>query len=250
MLNTAIEAAQQAGLLALGYFKKQPKVLYKPDNTPVTRADKEAEKLIRSLVSSKFPDHGFIGEEFGATNPKAKYQWVIDPIDGTKSFVRGIKGWGTLLAVLEDNKPIIGVYFSPATDEIFTCQKGKGTYLNGKKIHVSKVKDVSKSFIVHSSLNHFKNINKVGNLVKLAETAQGKRGASDCDGVNMVLKGQADLYVAGKGYIWDFAAPAILVDEAGGKYTDLNNTKRLDSGTTLLTNGIIHNQVLDILNSK
>jgi len=250
MLQTAIEAAKAGGELALRYFNKQPKVLYKPDKTPVTRADKEAEQLIRKVVSEKFPDHGFIGEEFGTTNPKARYQWVIDPIDGTKSFIRGIKGWGTLVAVLENDKPIIGIYFSPASDEIFTCQKSSGTFLNGKRTYVSKVKDIKKSFIIHSSLNHFEKIGKIKNLVKLTEAAQGKHGASNCDGINMVLKGQADLYLAGRGYIWDFAAPAILTEEAGGKCSDFNGNKKLNSGTLLLSNGILHKKVLDILKSK
>src|SRR3990167_4924606 len=140
MINTAIEEAQKAGQLAYRYFKSQPKVTYKPDNSPVTRADIEAEMLIRKILTKKFPDHGIIGEELPPVNSKAKYQWVIDPIDGTKSFIRGMPSWGILLALLEDGKPIIGVYNSPATSEIFWTEKSKGAFLNGKKIHVSNVK--------------------------------------------------------------------------------------------------------------
>lgn len=250
MLTTAIQAATEAGALALKYFSSKPKIVFKPDNTPVTVADKKAEKLIRKIVAKKFPDHGFIGEEFGIEKPNAKYQWVIDPIDGTKSFVRGIKGWGTLIAVLENSQPVIGVYFSPSTDEIFYCQKGKGTFLNNQRTHVSKVKDLGRSFIVHSSLNHFERTNTVNKLAKIASQAQGKRGASDCDGINMVLKGQADAYIAGKGYIWDFAAPAILAEEAGGQFSDFQYQKKLDSQTLIISNGLVHSQILKILNEK
>lgn len=248
MLDIAIDIAKKAGELTYGYFQKQPRTIYKPDNTPVTRADREAEKLARRIVLKKFPDHGFIGEEYPATNPNAKYQWVIDPIDGTKSFVRGIKDWGVLLAVLEDGKPIIGVYNSPATNEIFYCQKNGGTFLNGKRTYVSKVKNIEKSFLVHSSINHFIKHHKVENIVELAELAQGKRGASDCNGINMVLKGQADVNISGRGHIWDYAAPAILVEEAGGKFTDFSGQYSLTSDTAIFSNGLVHKQVLNILN--
>lgn len=248
MIDTAIKAAKEGGQIALGYFKHVPRVNYKPDKTPVTKADIEAEKAIRKIILNKFPDHGFIGEELENTNPKAKYQWVVDPIDGTKSFVRGIKDWGTLLAVLEDGKPIIGIYNSPATNEIFTCRKGKGTYLNNKKTHVSKVKDLEKSFIVHSSINHFIASNNVDNIVTIAKTAQGKRGASDCNGLNMLLKGQADVNISGHGSIWDYAAPAILTEEAGGKFTDFAGRFSLTSDTGIFSNGLVHKQVLNILN--
>lgn len=248
MLSVAIKAAEAGGQVAYSYFKKIPKITYKPDNTPVTKADIEAEQAIRKIITKNFPDHGIIGEEVENTNPKAKYQWVIDPIDGTKSFVRGIKEWGVLLALLEDDKPIIGVYNSPATDEIFCCQKNKGTYLNGKRTHVSKVKDLSKSFIVHSSLNHFKDHNKINNLVELTNCVQGKRGTADCAGINLVLKGNADINISGRGSIWDYAAPAILTEEAGGKFSNFSGQFSLTTDTGIFSNGLIHKQVLNILN--
>jgi histidinol phosphatase-like enzyme (inositol monophosphatase family) len=248
MLDIAIKAAIAGGAVAYSYFKNIPKVTYKVDNTPVTKADIEAEKAVRSIISKKFPDHGFIGEELENTNPNSKYQWVLDPIDGTKSFVRGIKEWGTLLALLEDNKPIIGIYNSPATNELFYCQKKKGTFLNGKRVHVSRVKNLKKSFIVYSSINHFENLGRVNNIVTLAKIAQGKRGASDCNGINMVLKGEADVNISGRGSIWDYAAPAILTEEAGGKFSDMNGDFSLTNGVGIFTNGLIHKQVLNILN--
>lgn len=249
MLNVAIQAAKAGGQVAYSYFKNIPKVSYKPDKTPVTKADIEAEKAIRLIISKNFPEHGIIGEEFPNINPKADFQWVIDPIDGTKSFVRGIDGWGTLLAVLDKGKPIIGIYNSPATNEIFTCELKKGAYLNGKKNHVSKVKDINNAFIVHSSINHFLEHNKVDNIVKLAKIAQGKRGASDCAGINMVLKGQADVNISGRGSIWDYAAPAILVQEAGGKFSDMDGNFSLTNRVGIFSNGLIHKQVLNILNN-
>lgn len=249
MLDIAIEAAKAGGQVAFSYFQKIPKVTYKPDNTPVTIADKKAELAIREHIIKRFPDHGIIGEEFPNINPKARFQWVIDPIDGTKSFVRKINGWGTLLAVLDNGKPIIGVYNSPATDEIFSCQTKKGTFLNGKRTRVSKVKNMKEGFIVHSSLNHFIKPNKVDQLVKLTTVVQGKRGAADCNGINLLLKGQADICISGHGYLWDYAAPAILTEEAGGKFSDFSGKFSLTSDTAIFSNGLVHKQVLNILNS-
>src|SRR5437762_3163359 len=101
MIDVAIDAAKQAGMLALTYFQKQPKVTYKTDNSPVTIADKKAEQLIRKIVKHRYPDHGFLGEEYGKTNPKARFQWVVDPIDGTRDFTRQSRFWATLIAVLD-----------------------------------------------------------------------------------------------------------------------------------------------------
>lgn len=249
MLDFAINVAKKTGLHALKYFEKSAKVTFKADNSPVTRADREAELIARDLIGRKFPSHGIIGEEFKAVNAGSKYTWVIDPVDGTKSFVRGIKGWGTLLALLENKRPIIGIYYSPANNEIFYCQKEKGTFFNGKKVRLSKINDIKKSFFVHSSINHFVKWDKVDKIVKLAELAQGKRGASDCDGINMLLKGQADFNISGRGSIWDYAAPAILTEEAGGKFTDINGKYSLTSETAVFSNGLLHNQVLNILKS-
>lgn len=247
MLNFAIDAAKKGGDLALSYFKKVPKVSYKVDNSPVTIADRKTELLIKKLILNKFPQHGFIGEEFGKSNPKAKFQWVLDPIDGTKSFVRGIEHWGTLLALLENGKPIIGIYYSPATNEMFYCQKKMGTYLNGKRIYVSKVKNLSESFMVHSSINHFLSSNKVDNIIKIATVCQGKRGASDCNGINLLLKGKVDINISGHGSIWDYAAPAILTEEAGGKFTNFKGKFRLDTDTSIFSNGLLHKDVLKYL---
>jgi len=250
MLDIAIRAAEEGGKIALSHFKNTPKVVYKPDNSPVTIADKHAEQTMRKIITNSFPDHGIIGEEFPAINPGAKYQWTVDPIDGTKSFVRGIPTWGVLIAVLQNNKPIIGVYNSPATGEIFTCQTKKGTFLNGKKTRVSKVKNLKESFIVHGSLNHFDKYNLVNNILNLTKIAQGKRGASDCGGLNMILKSQVDVNISASGSIWDYAAPAILVEEAGGKFTDFDGKYSITNNTAAFTNGLLHKELLNVLNKR
>jgi histidinol-phosphatase len=249
MIQTAIQAARSAGELAYRFFKTQPKIKYKPDNSPVTRADIEAEKLIRKIISKKFPDHGIIGEELKAVNPNARYVWVIDPIDGTRSYVRGLPMWATLLALLENDKPIIGISFSPATDEFFVAQKGKGTYLNGKRTKVTKIKDIKSSFMAHGSIHYFAKIGKLDQLVKLCENTLGHRGFGDAFGYNLLTSGKVDFLIEANAAIHDLAAPSILVQEAGGKFTDFSGKFSLTSGNGVATNGLLHNQVLKILNS-
>ena len=133
MIDIAIETAKAAGQLGLKYFKNIPEVKFKKDNSPVTIADVEAEKLIRKIISGKFPDHGFIGEELPSIREKAQYVWVIDPIDGTRDFIRQIPNWSVMIALLKKNVPVAGVIFLPSLDILITAQKDKGTRINGKR---------------------------------------------------------------------------------------------------------------------
>ncbi len=246
MIDVAITAARTAGDLAYTYFKKNLKVPYKADNSPVTLADIEAEKLIRKIITKNFPDHGIIGEELENVNPKAKYQWVIDPIDGTKRFSIGHLYWSVLIAVLENNKPIIGISFFPATNEFFLAQKGKGTYLNGKRVKVSTVKSLVDSFVVYGSMRHFSKIDKVDQVIKLLDLTRMNLGDGHSVGHNFLLKGKVEASFE-TGNLWDFAAPSILVEEAGGKFTDFSGKNSLISGNALFSNGNIHSEILKIL---
>lgn len=251
MVDVAIEAAKAAGELALSYFKTRSaswRISYKPDNTPVTRADIEAEKLIRKIITKKFPDHGIIGEELPPVNPNAKLQWVIDPIDGTKEFVRGLPFWSTLVAVLENGKPVIGILYSPALSELFVAQKSKNTTLNGQKTKLSAVSRLERAYVSHDSITRFEKKGKFAGLLKICEVAQSKRSYGT-HSFNLLLRGQIDIVIGASGGIWDFAAPAILVEEAGGKFTDFNGDTKIDSGNFVATNGLLHNQVLKLLNS-
>ena len=247
MIDVAIDAARQAGQLAYQYFKKNLKVSYKADNSPVTIADRETEKLIRKIITKNFPDHGIIGEELGNKNPKAKYQWVIDPIDGTKRFAIGHKYWSVLIAVLENGKPIIGISFFPATDEFFLAQKGKGAFLNDHRLKVSPVKSLKDAFVCHGSLTHFAKINKVKDVLKILKVARSNIGDGNSVGHNFLLKGKIEA-TFDTGNIWDFAAVSILADEAAGKFTDFDGRNSLTSRQLLATNGKVHDQIIKILN--
>jgi len=247
MITVAVEAAKQAGDLAYRYFKTQPKIKYKPDNSPVTRADIEAEKLIRKIITKKFPDHGIIGEELPPVNPAARFKWVIDPIDGTRDFVRGIPFWSTFLAILENDKPTVGIIYTPTINEMFVAQKGKGAYLNGKKTKVSKISDLKLACISHGAISVFRKKGKLKGLVKICDIVKHRRGFGST-GLNLLLKGQVDIFIEPGGGLHDFAAPSILVEEASGKFSDFSGKFSLTSGNGVATNGLLHNQVIRLLN--
>ena len=247
MLNFAADLAKKGGNLAYQHFTEAQKVSYKADGSPVTPSDKAAETLIRKLITKKYPEHGIIGEEFEKVNPKAKYQWVIDPIDGTKDYIRGVPIWQTLVALLENGKPIIGVAYFPVLKEIFTAERNKGTFLNGKRTKVSNVKILKKAYLSHDSISHFEKINKSKNLLEITKTVQTKRGFGTF-GLNLLLKGKIDIILNPHGAIHDFAAPSILVEEAGGKFSDFSGKNSINSGSAVCTNGYLHNEVVKLLN--
>ncbi|OGD86206.1 hypothetical protein A2164_02030 [Candidatus Curtissbacteria bacterium RBG_13_35_7] len=250
MIDVAIETAKKAGQLALKYYQTHPKVSYKADTSPVTKADIEAEKLARSIIVKNFPDHGIIGEELPNINLKSKYQWTIDPIDGTKLFIRGIPTWSTLIALLENGKPIIGVLYYPPIDELYVAQHAKGAFLNNKKIKVSNVSSFKHAFMSHNALKHFNNINKVKQLVTIANKCHVIRGYGDAYGYSLLASGKIDIFMEAYVAIHDIAAPYILIKEAGGQFTDFKGQDSITSGTSLATNGLLHEQVIKLLNKS
>ena len=247
MIDVAIEAAKTAGELAYRYFKTQPKVSYKPDDSPVTRADIEAEKLIRKIISKKFPNHGIIGEELPPVNPHARFQWIIDPIDGTRDFIRNFPYWAVFVAVIKNNMPAIGVVYYPVTKDILIAQKGKGAYVNKSKSKVSKTKNLNEAYICFGTIKRFIQFNRMEQLTKICAVARAGRSYGNLN-LKFFLEGKADVMLEPYGAIHDFAAPAILITEAGGKFTDFDGKFSLTSGNAVATNGLLHSQVLKILN--
>src|SRR3990167_11154728 len=248
MLDVAIDAAKKGGELALRYFKNQPKVSYKADNSTVTKADIEVEKLIRKIISKKFPDHSVHGEKLPDKNVESKYQWIIDPIDGTRYYSSGLDYWSTLLAVLENGKPIIGISYYPATKEFFVAEKDKGTFLNDKKMRVSKIKSLEQAFFAHGSIQRLSKMGKLPGLISLYDKTLGHSGFGWSLSLNLLFKGKVETALE-TGDVHDFAAQALLAEEAGGRYSDISGKPSLTSGILLVSNGLIHEQVLKILNA-
>ncbi len=250
VLEIAIEAARAAGQLALHYFSGTFHVERKADMSPVTEADREAEEAIVSMLRSAFPDFGFLGEEYGTQGPQDGARWIIDPIDGTRNFVRGIPYWATLLALEEAGEVTLGVIHAPATGELFYAQKGQGAFADGKRLRVSDVDRLDQAFLVHGSLNLLHQTGHWDGFVRLADATERQRGYGDYHAYTFIARGQAELCVEVDVKPWDLAAIKIVTEEAGGRFTDLEGTPTIYSDNALVSNGRLHDEALALLRGQ
>lgn len=246
-LTVAIKAAKQAEEVILRHYSPSVEWKLKPDNTPVSLADTEAEAIIISTIKEAFPDHGFLGEESGDDHSTSGYQWIIDPIDGTKNFIRGIPLFATLIALMKDGEIIVGVSNMPALGEMLYAEKGAGAFREDQPISVSNVATLADAYMCHGGLKYFKKYHSVDALLTLVETAAGHRGFGDAWNYHLVAQGKADLAVEAQNKIWDIAPFVIIIEEAGGKVTDGNGAPITRSSTsTMASNGLVHDAALGI----
>ena len=245
-LDAAVEAARAAGAIALKYFRGRFEVTLKPDATPVTQADRDAERAIVEILGRAFPDHGVLGEEFGG-HGSTEVRWIIDPIDGTKNFVRGIPVWATLIGLEERGEITVGVIHNPVTGELYTARRGGGAFLNGERIHVSAIAELGGATLVHAGLGLFREAGRWESFVRLVDATERQRGFGDYSGYGLVAEGKAELYLEVDLKPWDLAPCKILVEEAGGRFSDLDGRPTIYSGTALATNGRLHDAALALL---
>jgi histidinol-phosphatase len=245
-LAAAVEAARAAGKIALGYYHDGFEVTIKPDLTPVTQADREAEQAIVGILRSAFPEIGVLGEEFGAQGARER-RWIIDPIDGTKNFVRRIPVWATLIGLEEDGEVVAGVMHNPVTGELYTARRGGGAYLNGNPIRVSDVGDLGAASLIHAGLNILRNGGYWDGFLRLVDATDRQRGFGDYLGYGLVAEGKAEIYAEMDLKPWDLAPCKIIVEEAGGRFTDFDGCPTIYTGTALSTNGRLHDATLALL---
>ena len=245
-LEAATEAARAAGEVALKYYRSGFDVTIKPDLTPVTQADREAEQVIVEILRRAFPDHGFLGEEFGERGPRDR-RFIIDPIDGTKNFVRRIPVWATLIALEEAGEVTVGVVHNPVTGELYTARRGGGAFLNGERIRVSDVGDLGQAHLIHAGLGLLRRAGCWDGFVRLVDATDRQRGFGDYAGYGLVAEGKAELYVEVDLKPWDLAPCMLLVEEAGGRFSDLDGRRSIYTGTALATNGRLHDNALAML---
>lgn len=213
----------------------------KPDRSPVTLADKRLEERLQAYLASHHPACGFLGEETGTREgADASLRFVLDPIDGTRAFMRGLSTWSVLLALLEDGVPVIGIAYMPAESDLFVAVKGQGAYGNGRPLRVSRIDTLANSGISHGSLEQFLKDDSTAELVALGEATHSQRGLTDFDGYRRLLRGQLDAVIDPDVKVWDMAAAAILVREAGGQFTDLNGIEHVHGRGALASNGLVH----------
>ena len=245
-LGAAVEAARAAGEIALRYYRGGFEVTIKPDQTPVTQADREAERAIAAILGRAFPDWGFLGEEFGEQGAK-DVRWIVDPIDGTKNFVRGIPVWAVLIGLEEHGEITTGVVLNPVTGDLFTARKGEGAFANGERIRVSTCERMKDAALLHSGLKLLREAGWWDGFLRLVDAAGRTRGFGDYYGYGLVAEGKAEVYVEVDLKPWDIAPVKILVEEAGGRLTDFSGRPTIYDGSVVATNGRLHDEALSLL---
>ncbi|MBI3790675.1 MAG: histidinol-phosphatase [Gemmatimonadetes bacterium] len=220
LMQAAGEVARLAGAFAHRYWRQDLVVETKGDGSPVTIADRGAEELARDWIGERFPRDGILGEEFGALRPDARRRWIIDPIDGTKSFVRGVPLWGTLVAVADGDDVLAGAIYCPCVDELVVAGLGAGAWWNGARCHVSAVDDLGRATVLTTDERMADDPAKRAGWTRLTGRAGVVRSWGDCYGYVLLATGRAEVMVDPAMHAWDSAAVAPVVTEAGGLFTD------------------------------
>ena len=248
-LTLALELADAADRITLRRFRARDLVVEtKPDLTPVTEADRAVETMMRAELASARPDDGVLGEEMGETRVGELRRWIVDPIDGTKSYARGIPVWATLLALEVDGELVLGVVSAPALGTRWWARRGGGAWRNGELVRVSSVARVEDAHLSYDSVPGFEAAGLGPQFLDLARRCWRTRGFGDFWGHVLVADGSVDISAEVGGLkLWDVAPLLPIVEEAGGRLTDLTGTRRADGGNVLATNGILHDEALRYL---
>ena len=244
-LATALEAARAAAEVVRRYYQSNLAVTIKADKSPVTEADVETEKVIRGILAARFPDHGFYGEETGASALDAEYLWLVDPIDGTKSFVREYPMFSTQIALMHRGRLVVGVSSAPAYGEIACAEAGVGAWLDDKPIRVSEVDTIEGAALSTGNLKTLATGPRWTAFGRLVGRLNRIRGYGDFLHYHLLAAGKIDAVVESDVNILDIAACAVIVEAAGGRFTDLDGQPlTLASTSVLATNGRLHDAVL------
>lgn len=227
ILNAATEIAERASEIALSYFRQAILIEMKENMTPVTVADKKTEEFIRKELALAFPGFGICGEEFGEEGSEQELVWTVDPIDGTKSFIKGIPLFGTLIGLLQHGKPTAGIMVLPALRETYTAAEGLGTFCNGHQLHVSQKNTLESSFVSIGDVDCFEASGKTKGLHRIMDKAEFVRGYTDCFGHSCVIRGGIDAMIDPVVSLWDIAPLACLIKEAGGEYFSFTGTETI-----------------------
>ncbi len=247
-LRVALEAARAAGEISRKYYKGNLAVEIKQDRTPVTQADVECEAAIREIILERFPEHGFYGEEFGRTQTDSEYLWLVDPIDGTKAFVRQYPFFSTQIALMHNGEIVLGVSSGTMMDELAWAEKGLGAWLNGERLAVSDIADSDRAAVSTGNLKSLARGDGWQRLGKIVADADRIRGYGDFYHYHLLAAGKIEAVIESDVNILDIAALAIIVSEAGGLFTDLNgNPPDLDTRSVLAANPVLHGHYLDLL---
>jgi len=247
--QTAIKAAKEAGKIQLKYFGKNIKKRKKQGDSFVTKADIESTKKIRKIILKQFPQHNIICEELGSSNKKSDYRWIIDPLDGTHNFIMNNPLFGISIALQYKKEIILGVAYLPILKKLYYAEKGKGAFCNGKRIKVSNETNPNKCFLVFDAKLRKKTDRKIKILKRLSKQTWRLRiyGVAIYHNI-LVAEGKAGVNIDFDSNPWDHSATLLMVEEAGGKATDLKGRRWTpEVKNYIASNGKIHNKILNVL---
>jgi histidinol phosphatase-like enzyme (inositol monophosphatase family) len=247
LMQAVAELARVAGDAALRHYRTPLAVEAKDDGSPVTIADREAERVARAWIERRFPADGIVGEELGVSRPQARRRWILDPIDGTKSFVRGVPLWGTLVAVAEGDEVLAGAAYFPAVGEIVAAAPGCGCWADGARARVSPVASLAEATVLVTDERFPTAPGRRERWGRLARSAAVSRTWGDCYGYLLVATGRADVMVDDFVSAWDAAALLPVITEAGGVFTDWRGRSTPFGGGAIATNAALAHEVRALL---
>jgi histidinol-phosphatase len=246
-LAFALELADLADAISLERFQAADLVVEtKPDLSPVTEADRAVEQALRKRIAEVRPGHGVVGEELGAEE-RGDARWILDPIDGTKNYVRGIPVFGTLIALQREGVVVLGVVSAPALQRRWWAARGAGAFAGGRPIRVSRVTELHDAVLAYSSVGSWEEHGLGERFTALARRCWRTRGFGDFWSHMLVAEGAADIACEPEVALWDLAPLQVIVEEAGGRFTDLSGVARADGGSAVTSNGLLHDRVLATL---
>lgn len=238
--------SEESGKIIRNYFRSDINIERKADASPVTIADKTAEEKMRELIMKEYPEHSILGEEFGEHNPGAEYQWILDPIDGTKSFISGTITFGTLIGLLHKGEPVLGLINQPVMND-FLIGDNDTAELNGNPVHVRKNDNIKDATLLLTDQNHLAEYHDIDKFLKLSREVNLYRMWGDCYGYFLLATGYADIMIDPVMHIWDTAALIPVVRGAGGVITDYYGGDPLKGESVLASNSVLHGKVLEAL---
>lgn len=248
-LRGLVDEVLASGEIALKMYSggAAARVQAKPDRSPVTEADRAVEERLRAYLERRFPGVGFFGEETGSSGEGAPMRFLVDPIDGTRAFIRGLPTWSILVALEAEGIPSIGIAYMPAAGDLFLGVRGHGADCNGRPCHVSKVATLDAALVSHGGLQQFTDTGQGEMLLRLSKSTYTCRGFADFDGYRQVLLGKCDAMVDPGIQPYDVGAAAVLVREAGGTFTSIGGEATIHGGSGLASNGAIHDELVRAL---
>jgi histidinol-phosphatase len=246
----AAELAWQAGKLTLRYFQTNFITEYKEDQSPVTIADRQSERLMREMIEERYPGHSILGEEEGETRPGATFRWIIDPIDGTKTFVRGVPMYAVLVGLERAGETVVGAINIPALGELLHAARGQGCSWNGRRARVSSVASLGDALLLCTDTASIEKHGRAAAYRRMVAATKLQRSWGDAYGYVLLATGRAEVMLDPIVSVWDCAALLPVVTEAGGTFTDWSGVSTIHGGEALATNGLLYEQLIALVGER